>query len=163
MLTLVNSKGRMMVLNMLPFWTWCSKNPKKEVFEPVSKDMLTYDCKALDSLEWCTGKGQGWQVPKLEKLQNRISLQNLRWMLLNWYFGSANKVLDRGERIELLVDKTENLQFQVCAVYFCYGCGQFPEAGKATAAKDVAPEPPLEADGGRNRPCPNHNTVAYSL
>lgn len=30
----------------------CSKNPKKEVFEPVSKDMLTYDCKALDSLEW---------------------------------------------------------------------------------------------------------------
>lgn len=41
--------------------------------------------------------------------------------------------------------------------------GQFPEAGKATAAKDVAPEPPLEADGGRNRPCPNHNTVAYSL
>ena len=28
------------------------------------------------------------------------------------------KVLDRGEKIELLVDKTENLQFQVC-MYVC--------------------------------------------
>ena len=26
------------------------------------------------------------------------------------------QVLDRGEKIELLVDKTENLQFQVCAL-----------------------------------------------
>lgn len=40
---------------------------------------------------------------------------------------------------------------------------QFPETGKATTAKDVASKPPIQADGGRNCPCPNHNSVAYSL
>ena len=24
----------------------------RDIFEPVSKDMLTYDCKALDNMEW---------------------------------------------------------------------------------------------------------------
>lgn len=40
---------------------------------------------------------------------------------------------------------------------------QLPEAGKTTAAEDVAAKSPNEADGGRSGPCPNCHTVAYSL
>ncbi|KAL6326989.1 hypothetical protein AAG906_012673 [Vitis piasezkii] len=108
--------------------------------------------KLKEHMQYCMNHPE--EISKLSKLKAQIT--EVKGIMMD----NIEKVLDRGERIELLVDKTENLQFQVCAVYFCYG---FSRGRKATAAKDVAPEPPLEADGGRNRPCPNHNTVAYSL
>ncbi|KAL6552603.1 hypothetical protein OROHE_007967 [Orobanche hederae] len=52
-------------------------------------------------------------------------------------------VLDRGEKIELLVDRTENLQFQL------------PETRKATTSADVVAKPSHEADGWRRYSYPD--------
>ncbi|GJX08311.1 vesicle-associated membrane protein 727 [Tanacetum coccineum] len=60
-------------------------------------------------------------------------------------------VLDRGEKIELLVDKTENLQFQL------------PKAGKVTKKEDVVAESSDEADGRRSHCHFYHHSVANGL
>lgn len=100
------------------------------------------------------------------------------------------QVLDRGERIELLVDKTENLQFQVLSSFHLYESGllrmrslfftwlwgllppssvfvnsgwQLSEARKATSKKNVAAESPDEADDRRSNPYINSHIVAYCL
>ncbi|MBA0692376.1 hypothetical protein Goari_009944, partial [Gossypium aridum] len=81
------------------------------------------------------------------------------WMTLDcpFLFGGGGLlvgwggVLDRGEKIELLVDKTENLQFQL------------PEARAATAAEDVAAESANETDGRGSYSCVDYPFVGFCV
>ncbi|OWM87658.1 hypothetical protein CDL15_Pgr022771 [Punica granatum] len=82
------------------------------------------------------------EISKLSKLKAQIS--EVKGVMID----NIEKVLDRGERIELLVDKTENLQFQ---------------AREATAKKDVASESTDEAYGGWSNPGGNYIAVALRL
>ncbi|GFZ11242.1 vesicle-associated membrane protein 727 [Actinidia rufa] len=85
------------------------------------------------------------EISKLSKLKAQIT--EVKGIMMD----NIEKVLDRGEKIELLVDKTENLQFQL------------PETGKATSTENVAAESPNEDNGRRSGPCPNCHIVANSL
>ncbi|KAL4358182.1 hypothetical protein AHAS_Ahas09G0261100 [Arachis hypogaea] len=89
------------------------------------------------------------EISKLSKLKAQIT--EVKGIMMD----NIEKVLDRGEKIELLVDKTENLQFQVCR--------QLSEAGEAAKKEDVAAESPDEADGGRRNPYLSHSIVGYCL
>nr|GMD52795.1 Vesicle-associated membrane protein 727 [Ipomoea batatas] len=85
------------------------------------------------------------EISKLSKLKAQIT--EVKGIMMD----NIEKVLDRGERIELLVDKTENLQFQL------------PEAGEATTPEDVAAEPSDEVDGWRSRRCCNYDHLGHCL
>ena len=84
-----------------------------------------------------------------------------------WLCWTSGQILDRGEKIELLVGKTETLQSQVfyqcwceyfvrkyvgltltenCFVKFATGW-HLPQAWQRAEAKDVASEPKVQADG----------------
>ncbi|CAJ2630821.1 unnamed protein product [Trifolium pratense] len=85
------------------------------------------------------------EMSKLSKLKAQIT--EVKGIMMD----NIEKVLDRGEKIELLVDKTENLQFQL------------PEAGQAAEKEDVAAKSPNEADGGRRDPYFSYNIMGYCL
>ncbi|GAU17991.1 hypothetical protein TSUD_51000 [Trifolium subterraneum] len=85
------------------------------------------------------------EMSKLSKLKAQIT--EVKGIMMD----NIEKVLDRGEKIELLVDKTENLQFQL------------PEAGQAAEKEDVAAESPNEADGGRRDPYFSYNIMGYCM
>ncbi|PNX81192.1 hypothetical protein L195_g037209, partial [Trifolium pratense] len=88
-------------------------------------------------------------MTRCENLTTDRSKKEPAWVLSS--FGLQELVLDRGEKIELLVDKTENLQFQL------------PEAGQAAEKEDVAAKSPNEADGGRRDPYFSYNIMGYCL
>ncbi|KAF5948112.1 hypothetical protein HYC85_014069 [Camellia sinensis] len=96
-----------------------------------------------DHMQYCMNHPN--ELSKLSKLKAQIT--EVKGVMMD----NIEKVLDRGEKIELLVDKTENLQFQL------------PKARKATATEDVVSESPNEAYGWRRNPCSDHHTVADSL
>ncbi|KAF9598598.1 hypothetical protein IFM89_028267 [Coptis chinensis] len=60
--------------------------------------------KLKEHMEYCTNHPE--EMSKLSKLKAQIT--EVKGIMMD----NIEKVLDRGERIELLVDKTENLQFQ---------------------------------------------------
>ncbi|KAK4493260.1 hypothetical protein RD792_017862 [Penstemon davidsonii] len=72
------------------------------------------------------------EINKLSKLKSQIT--EVKGIMMD----NIEKVLDRGEKIELLVDKTENLQFQ------------FPKARKTATSKDVVSKSSNEADDRRS-------------
>ncbi|KAG4910084.1 hypothetical protein JHK87_056200 [Glycine soja] len=92
-----------------------------------------------EHMQYCMNHPE--EMSKLSKLKAQIT--EVKGIMMD----NIEKVLDRGEKIELLVDKTENLQFQL------------PEAGQAAEKEDVAAESPNEADGGRRNPYLNYNSV----
>ncbi|KAG5005405.1 hypothetical protein JHK86_029544 [Glycine max] len=96
-----------------------------------------------EHMQYCMNHPE--EMSKLSKLKAQIT--EVKGIMMD----NIEKVLDRGEKIELLVDKTENLQFQL------------PEAGQAAEKEDVAAESPNEADGGRRNPYLNYNSVGYCL
>jgi len=58
----------------------------------------------MEHMQYCTNHQE--DISKLYKLKTQIT--EVKGIMMD----NIEKVLDRGERIELLVDKTENLQFQ---------------------------------------------------
>ncbi|KAJ9175401.1 hypothetical protein P3X46_013961 [Hevea brasiliensis] len=61
-----------------------------------------------EHMQYCMNHPE--EISKLSKLKAQIT--EVKGIMMD----NIEKVLDRGEKIELLVDKTENLQFQVLAV-----------------------------------------------
>ncbi|KAL8193098.1 hypothetical protein R6Q57_027002, partial [Mikania cordata] len=61
--------------------------------------------KIKEQMEYCLNHPD--EMSKLSKLKAQIT--EVKGIMMD----NIEKVLDRGEKIELLVDKTENLQFQV--------------------------------------------------
>ena len=51
---------------------------------------------------------------------------------------NIEKVLERGEKIELLVDKTDNLRFQVCWTSVCQGLSRARHVHDVTCARGPA-------------------------
>ncbi|OIW12961.1 hypothetical protein TanjilG_15410 [Lupinus angustifolius] len=88
--------------------------------------------KLKEHMQYCMNHPE--EMSKLSKLKAQIT--EVKGIMMD----NIEKVLDRGEKIELLVDKTENLQFQL------------PEAGQAAEKEDVAAESPDEADDWRRNP-----------
>ncbi|KAH9769094.1 Vesicle-associated membrane protein 727 [Citrus sinensis] len=96
-----------------------------------------------EHMQYCMSHPE--EMSKLSKLKAQIT--EVKGIMMD----NIEKVLDRGERIELLVDKTENLQFQL------------PETREAVTAKDVAAESANEVDGGRSSYCLYHHSLARCL
>uniref|UniRef100_I1NFE1 Longin domain-containing protein n=1 Tax=Glycine max TaxID=3847 RepID=I1NFE1_SOYBN len=61
-----------------------------------------------EHMQYCMNHPE--EMSKLSKLKAQIT--EVKGIMMD----NIEKVLDRGEKIELLVDKTENLQFQVCII-----------------------------------------------
>ncbi|KAL6129582.1 hypothetical protein ACLB2K_072932 [Fragaria x ananassa] len=98
--------------------------------------------KLKEHMQYCMEHPE--EMCKLSKLKAQIT--EVKGVMMD----NIEKVLDRGVKIELLVDKSENLQFQL------------PEARKAIATQDVAAESPNEANDRRRNLCSDRHTMAYA-
>ncbi|KAJ6433045.1 hypothetical protein OIU84_020136 [Salix udensis] len=79
------------------------------------------------------------EISKLSKLKAQIT--EVKGIMMD----NIDKVLDRGERIELLVDKTENLQFQA---------DSFQRQGRELRRKMWLQNLKVKIDCGRDSPLP---------
>ncbi|KAF9675008.1 hypothetical protein SADUNF_Sadunf10G0186900 [Salix dunnii] len=129
-------------------------------FGPRLKEHMQYcmnhpeEISKLSKLKAQITEVKGIMMDNIDKHHNKMEI-----------YAGMDTVLDRGERIELLVDKTENLQFQVHAIpWLVLKAGrQLPEARKGIATEDVASESESEADCGRDSPYPYCDSVVDHL
>ncbi|GKB62184.1 vesicle-associated membrane protein 727 [Tanacetum coccineum] len=98
------------------------------------------------------------EMSKLSKLKAQIT--EVKGIMMD----NIDKVLDRGEKIELLVDKTENLQFQVQfrPIYSWMG-QQLSNTGKTTKKENVVTKSANEANNRRINTNFPHHSVANGL
>ncbi|CAI0426644.1 unnamed protein product [Linum tenue] len=71
-----------------------------------------YGPKLKEQMQYCVDNPE--EVSKLAKVKAQVS--EVKGVMMD----NIEKVLDRGEKIELLVDKTENLRSQVCLDYHAF-------------------------------------------
>nr|ACG34366.1 vesicle-associated membrane protein 725 [Zea mays] len=103
-----------------------------------------FGSKLKEHMQYCVDHPE--EVSKLAKVKAQVS--EVKGVMME----NIEKVLDRGEKIELLVDKTENLRSQA---------QDFRQQGHQGAAEDVAPKHEDQADraGHHHRAHPHHHPV----
>ncbi|GER55107.1 vesicle-associated membrane protein [Striga asiatica] len=102
--------------------------------------------KLKEQMQYCADHPE--EVSKLAKVKAQVS--EVKGVMME----NIEKVLDRGEKIELLVDKTENLRSQVCA--------RFQDSGNQDEEKDVVAEYEDKADCAGHYHCthPHHSFIS---
>ena len=86
------------------------KEEFKGTFADRAKDAIAHSLdrsfgpKLKEHMDYCTANPD--QISKVTRVQQQVS--EVKEIMMD----NIEKVLDRGEKIELLVDKTENLRFQ---------------------------------------------------
>ncbi|CAN1298020.1 Vesicle-associated membrane protein 727 [Linum perenne] len=99
--------------------------------------------KLKEHMQYCMEHPE--EISKLSKLKAQIT--EVKGIMMD----NIEKVLDRGEKIELLVDKTENLQFQLS------------KARKAVEKEDVVAESTDEVDDIGRNPRSSYRNLASRL
>ncbi|ONM10431.1 Vesicle-associated membrane protein 722 [Zea mays] len=106
-----------------------------------------FGSKLKEHMQYCVDHPE--EVSKLAKVKAQVS--EVKGVMME----NIEKVLDRGEKIELLVDKTENLRSQVFMEFLALRAGtRFQTAGNKCQEKDVVTEHENQA----HRPGNNHRT-----
>ncbi|THG13831.1 hypothetical protein TEA_014309 [Camellia sinensis var. sinensis] len=113
--------------------------------------------KLKEQMQYCVDHPE--EISKLSKVKAQVS--EVKGVMME----NIEKVLDRGEKIELLVDKTENLRSQSlsrllskCHVTFLiiiWGCTRFQDPGYQNEEEDVVAEYEDKAYSSRNPNCLN--------
>ncbi|CAL5427247.1 unnamed protein product [Camellia sinensis] len=94
--------------------------------------------KLKEQMQYCVDHPE--EISKLSKVKAQVS--EVKGVMME----NIEKVLDRGEKIELLVDKTENLRSQ---------CTRFQDPGYQNEEEDVVAEYEDKAYSSRNPHCLN--------
>ncbi|KAH9795802.1 Vesicle-associated membrane protein 722 [Citrus sinensis] len=112
--------------------------------------------KLKELMQYCVDHPE--EISKLAKVKAQVS--EVKGVMME----NIEKVLDRGEKIELLVDKTENLHQQVSVSFrFCATnvCTRLSEYGDQNAEENVAAKYEDQADCFGNTDCldPHHSPL----
>ncbi|MBA0553412.1 hypothetical protein Golob_012597 [Gossypium lobatum] len=120
----------------------------KAAAAPANSLSKEFGPKLKEHMQYCIDHPE--EISKIAKVKAQVS--EVKGVMME----NIEKVLDRGERIELLVDRTENLRSQVST--------RFPAAGNPDEEKDVVTEHEGKAYSSRNlgRFDPHHCTVCLS-
>ncbi|KAL4321042.1 hypothetical protein AHAS_Ahas14G0070900 [Arachis hypogaea] len=108
--------------------------------------------KLKEHMQYCVDHPE--EISKLAKVKAQVS--EVKGVMME----NIEKVLDRGEKIELLVDKTENLHHQDS----CFAGTRFQELRNQNPSKNVAAEHEDKADciGNLDSTDPDHCSVCVS-
>ncbi|CAL9210446.1 unnamed protein product [Musa hybrid cultivar] len=115
-----------------------------------------FGSKLKEHMQYCVDHPE--EISRLAKVKAQVS--EVKGVMME----NIEKVLDRGEKIELLVDKTESLHSQVCkhiTRHFCQST-RFQAARDTDEEEDVVSEHEDKADCLGNYHCtyPHHNLVS---
>ncbi|MBA0795517.1 hypothetical protein Gohar_006375 [Gossypium harknessii] len=130
----------------------------KAAAAPANSLSKEFGPKLKEHMQYCIDHPE--EISKIAKVKAQVS--EVKGVMME----NIEKVLDRGERIELLVDRTENLRSQVSKwIFILLIVGtRFPAAGNPDEEKDVVTEHEGKAYSSRNlgRFDPHHCTVCLS-
>ncbi|MBA0715354.1 hypothetical protein Golax_014257 [Gossypium laxum] len=120
----------------------------KAAAAPANSLSKEFGPKLKEHMQYCIDHPE--EVSKIAKVKAQVS--EVKGVMME----NIEKVLDRGEKIELLVDKSENLRSQVST--------RFQAAGNPDEEKDVVTEHENKADRARDsdRLDSHHRTVCLS-
>ncbi|RVW22215.1 Vesicle-associated membrane protein 722 [Vitis vinifera] len=108
--------------------------------------------KLKEQMQYCVDHPE--EISKLAKVKAQVS--EVKGVMME----NIEKVLDRGEKIELLVDKTENLRSQ--GIDDGVAGTRFPATGNQDEEKDVVAEHEDKADSFGHPDCLNsHHSVIH--
>ncbi|KAJ0052052.1 hypothetical protein Pint_01578 [Pistacia integerrima] len=104
--------------------------------------------KLKEQMQFCVDHPE--EISKLSKVKAQVS--EVKGVMME----NIEKVLDRGEKIELLVDKTENLRSQV------NDCTGFQAAGNEDEKEDVVAKHEDKTDSSGNHNClDSHHSIVH--
>ncbi|MFQ6633720.1 hypothetical protein Gotur_012236, partial [Gossypium turneri] len=112
----------------------------KAAAAPANSLSKEFGPKLKEHMQYCIDHPE--EVSKIAKVKAQVS--EVKGVMME----NIEKVLDRGEKIELLVDKSENLRSQVSK--FISYCTRFQAAGNPDEEKDVVTEHESKADRARD-------------
>ncbi|KAK5784093.1 hypothetical protein PVK06_038611 [Gossypium arboreum] len=130
----------------------------KAAAAPANSLSKEFGPKLKEHMQYCIDHPE--EVSKIAKVKAQVS--EVKGVMME----NIEKVLDRGEKIELLVDKSENLRSQIkirALLGFVTGT-RFQAAGNPDEEKDVVTEHENKADRARDsdRVDSHHRTVCLS-